>query len=300
MNKHAIRQSFDRAAGSYDSVATLQRQVCELLLAVLPAPTFSEDHHSVCAEPPQANATRAGGATRSTLKPTHPVTNGRSEQEITPREGGEGGRVQILDAGCGTGFALDLLARRWPQARLVAADFAPAMLAGITGERIGGDIEALPFRPATFDIYWSSLAIQWCDARRAVAEAARVLKPGGRFAVSSLGTGTLAELTHAFAAVDQHRHVLEFSPEQMLAAACAAAGLHNIRLETRQIRRFHPDLKSLLRALKALGANQVGAGRRPGLFGRRVWQSVEARYEALRETDGLPATYEVLLCTAIK
>lgn len=250
MNKRAIRQSFERAASTYDSVAALQRQVCELLLAVLPAPTFSA--------------------------------------------------ATVLDAGCGTGHALGLLGRRWPQARLVAADFAPAMLAGITGERIGADIEALPFRPASFDLYWSSLAIQWCDTQRAVTEAARVLKPGGRFAVSSLGTGTLAELTHAFAAVDSHRHVLEFSPQQRLASACAAAGLRDIQLATRQIRRFHPDLKSLLRALKALGANQVGGERRPGLLGRQVWQSIEKRYEALREEDGLPATYAVILCTAVK
>ncbi len=164
MNKRAIRQSFERAASTYDSVAALQRQVCELLLAVLPEPTFSVS--------------------------------------------------TVLDAGCGTGHALGLLGRRWPQARLVAADFAPAMLAGIEGERVGADIEALPLRAAAFDLYWSSLAIQWCDTQRAIAEAARVLAPDGRLAVSSLGTGTLAELAHAFAVVDGNRHVLEFSPQQ--------------------------------------------------------------------------------------
>ena len=40
-DKRAVRQSFDRAASSYDAVAGLQRQVCELLLAVLPAPTLA-------------------------------------------------------------------------------------------------------------------------------------------------------------------------------------------------------------------------------------------------------------------
>ena len=85
-----------------------------------------------------------------------------------------------------------------------------------------------------------------------------------------------------------------------MAEACAAAGLQNVMLETRGIRRFHPDLKALLRALKSLGANQVGANRRPGLLSRRAWQAVETRYESLREADGLPATYEVILCTANK
>lgn len=252
MNKRAIRESFDRAAGSYDSVAGLQRQVCDLLLAAIsmrPAPTLART---------------------------------------------------ILDAGCGTGYGLRLLAAQWPLARLVAADFAPGMLKSTQGERICADIEALPIPADSFDLYWSSLSIQWCDPRRVIAEAARVLTPGGVLAVSSLGTGTLAELHTAFADVDRHRHVLEFAPDRLLAEACAAAGLQNVTMQTRSIRRYHPDLKTLLRTLKSLGANQVGANRRPGLFGRQVWQAVEARYESRRETAGLPATYEVILCTATK
>jgi malonyl-CoA O-methyltransferase len=35
-------------------------------------------------------------------------------------------------------------------------------------------------------------------------------------------------------------------------------------------------------------------------MGRNAWRAVEARYEQLREADGLPATFEVLLCTARK
>lgn len=244
MNKRAIRRSFDRAASSYDAAAALQREVGELLLAVLPGLTFDA----------------------------------------------------ALDAGCGTGHGLRLLSARWPRARLVAADFAPAMLAAAPGERVGADIEALPFPAAAFDLYWSSLTIQWCDAARVFGEAARVLAPGSRLAVSSLGPGTLAELDDAFSGVDRHRHVLEFAPAQALADACAAAGFRNVAVEARTIRQHHPDLKSLLSILKALGANQL-AGRRPGLMGRRAWQTVEARYEALREPAGLPATWEVVLCT---
>lgn len=247
MSKPAVRQSFNRAAASYDAAATLQRRVCDLLLAEL------------------ADAA--------------PAT--------------------ILDAGCGTGYGLGLLAGRWPHARLIAADFAAAMLAA-AGGGVCADIEALPLAAASLDLYWSSLTWQWCDARRTVAEAARVLAPGGRLAVSSLGPGTLAELAAAFTGADRHRHVLHFAPADTLASACAAAGLVAPRIEQRPLRLYYRDMAALLRELKALGANQIGGARRPGLMGRRTWQAIEQRYEACRDAAGLPATFEVILCTASK
>lgn len=216
--------------------------------------------------------------------------------------------ANILDAGCGTGYAADLLERRWPKACLVAADFAPGMLrlAGRHRPRVCADIEALPFVASRFDLYWSSLAYQWCDPVRAAGEAARTLTPGGTLAVSSLGPGTLAELDAAFAGIDEHAHVLNFAPSTALAEACAAAGLVDIRIERRSLCLRHADLATLLRGLKTLGANQIGHGhqsdrrRRPGLLGRRAWLAIEARYEARRDAAGLPATYEVVLCRARK
>lgn len=215
------------------------------------------------------------------------------EEVATPAPG------RVLDAGCGTGYGRNLLAARFPEANIVAADFAPAMVTA-AGGGVCADIEALPFPDAAFDLYWSSLSFQWCDAGRAVAEAARVLAPGGRLAVSSLAPGTLAELDAAFAGTDANRHVLVFHPPKVLSTACRRANLTDVRLELQTLCFHHPDLTSLLRELKALGANQVVAGRRPGLMGRRAWQAVEQRYEARREPAGLPATFEIILCTAAK
>lgn len=205
----------------------------------------------------------------------------------------------ILDAGCGTGYALSLLSQRWPGARIVAADFAPAMLAK-AGGGVCADIEALPFAERRFDLYWSNLTVQWCDTRRTLAEAARTLMPGGRLAVSSLGPATLCELRDAFSDSDRHRHVLEFSPATKLIDACKAAGLDDIDVTTQVLRLHHASVKGLLQALKALGANQIGRDRRPGLFGRNAWRTVEERYEVCRGAAGLPASYEVILCTATK
>jgi len=205
----------------------------------------------------------------------------------------------ILDAGCGTGHGAQLHHTRWPLAQVIAADFAFSMVR-TAGGGVCADMEKLPFASGTFDLYWSNLAFQWCDSPRALSEAAHVLKPGGRLAVSSLAPGTLRELESIFAGLDTYRHVLDFSPPQTLTDACHAAGFHEVTLHTVTVRCYHPDLRSLLHSLKSLGANQVGLHRRPGLFGRRGWQTLETRYEALRSAEGLPVTYEVVLCSAKK
>jgi malonyl-CoA O-methyltransferase len=209
----------------------------------------------------------------------------------------------IVDAGCGTGYGAKLLAERWPAAALVLADFAPAMLAGSASQGLAvcADIEALPFQAGTFELYWSSLAVQWCDLSHSLAEAARSLAPGGRLALSTLGPGTFAEIDAAFASAtassDPHRHVLDFLPPEAVHAACVAAGLRDIVVEREAVAIHYPDLKTLLRAIKAIGAQGV-ANRRPTLLGKNAWRRIEADYERHRSSAGLPATYDVIYCTA--
>ena len=267
-DKILVRRSFDRAASTYDRAAQLQRQVCEALAA------------------------RLDGAPQGPL----------------------------LDAGCGTGYGARLLARRFPDQPLILADFAPAMLGlarqaqptasntaalqNPVGAPIGlpvcADVESLPLKSASLGLYWSSLTLQWCDLPRALGEAHRVLFPGGRLAVSTLGPGTFQELRQAFAGVDPHRHVLPFRDAPAGAAAALAAGFYGVRAERLQIRLHYPNLRQLLRAIKDVGANQVGGPRRPVLMGKAAWRTVEAAYERCRTPQGLPLSYDVVLLTGHK
>lgn len=204
----------------------------------------------------------------------------------------------ILDAGCGTGYGTRLLRARWPAAHLSVADFAPAML-DLAREAADAcheaDIEALPFAEPDFDLWWSSLSIQWCDADRVFSEAARVLRPQGRLAVSTLGPGTFQELRNAFSAVDRYRHTLPFSEPDAIGEALLHAGFSSIAVQRETLTLHYPDLKTLLRAVKAIGANAVGDGARTGMMGRHAWQALEAAYEKQRTPDGLPASYDVIL-----
>ena len=204
----------------------------------------------------------------------------------------------ILDAGCGTGYGASLLRARWPGARITGVDFAPAMLALAQRhleESLAADIEKLPFATARFGLWWSSLSIQWCDARAAFREAARVLEPGGRIAFSTLCSGTFAELRAAFAGVDPHRHTLSFNEPEALQEALTRAGLREIRLIREKHAVFYPDLKTLMHSIKDIGAQNVGEGGRQGMMGRSAWREVAAAYERFRAPEGLPASYDVLL-----
>ncbi len=130
----------------------------------------------------------------------------------------------IVDAGCGTGFALQSLHRRYPRATLAALDIAPAMLQKSRGRIarwqrwlglssqvfICGDNGRLPIRSASVDMIWSSLAFQWADDLPGVmAECHRVLRPGGLLMFTTFGPDTLKELRTASAA-DGKIHVNRF------------------------------------------------------------------------------------------
>lgn len=261
--KHRIRSAFERAAESYDAAAVLQRRVCDLLLEQL--------------------VSESGPPNPSLLSPQ-----------------------QVLDAGCGTGYGARILRRAWPHCAIVATDFAPAMAAATRRSADTGatctvaDIERLPFAASRFDLWWSSLTVQWCDPVAVLNEAHRVLKPGGQLALSTLGPGTYAELRDAFGRVDRHRHTLDFSVAERLVPIAEAAGFTDVSARRRTITLHYPDLRELLGAVKAIGANALGDGRRAGMMGRRAWQALFEAYEGWRTDAGLPASYDVILLTATR
>ena len=86
---------------------------------------------------------------------------------------------EVLDVGTGTGAGAEELVRRFPEARVVGVDLAPAMLelarAKVPSARFErADASALPFGDASFDLVTHANMLPFFD------EVARVLRPGGR------------------------------------------------------------------------------------------------------------------------
>ena len=210
--------------------------------------------------------------------------------------------ARILDAGCGTGYGAQLLQQHWPAAQITGCDLSPEMVRR-TRERgfdaVCGDLEHLPFPAQSFEVIWSSLALQWCDPGQVYRQLHHALRPGGMLAFATLASGSLHELDWAFSGIDEHRRVLGFTTPDLIQAALAAAGFGNIRITPVRWVTQHPDFRSLLETIRGIGAGESGANRRRTMMGKHAWQQAQQRYETLRTPDGtLPATYETLFVLA--
>ena len=113
---------------------------------------------------------------------------------LAPRE-----RELILDLGCGTGTLAIAIARATPGAAVVGIDADDATLAQarVKQARFGtsvhwhrGFAQNLPFGDGVFDAVVSSLFFHHLlrpDKRAALAEIARVIRPGGRLLIADWG-----------------------------------------------------------------------------------------------------------------
>ena len=151
------------------------------------------------------NAERTGWHDRA---PSYDAATGLATMQIVPamldalrlRSGG-----RLLDLACGTGYVAGAAAALDVQA--TGIDFAPGMIdaaqlryPGVTFQV--ADVQDLPFQDDSFDAVACNIGLfHVTDPDRALAEAARVLRPGGRFAFSQWSAPAQSELYAALFAV---------------------------------------------------------------------------------------------------
>ena len=258
LDKRLLRQSFEKAAASYDAAAVLQLEVCRRMLARLDYVTLA----------PAAilDAGCGTGNVIAALRARYP-------------------RAAV--------YAFDIALSMVRHACARVSWFERLRGRGVVP--VCGDIERLPLRAAAVNMVWSNLALQWAtETPRALAELRRVLAPGGLLMFSTFGPDTLKELRAAYHETDGYSHVNRFLDMHDLGDMLVHAGFADPVMDMEYITLTYDDVRALMRDLKAIGAHTVTVGRRTGMTARATLAAVEQNYEKFRRDGHLPATFEVI------
>lgn len=176
-------------------------------------------------------------------------------------EVGEGDR--LLDIACGSGLCLELA--RATGADVAGIDASPRLIA-IASDRVPGvdirvgDMAALPWDDASFDVVTSFRGL-WATTPGAIAEARRVLRPGGRIGVTTWGhvklsPGLWALTPFTLAApekVDAQARMNSLGRPEVGEATLTQAGFVGVRRHEVPFAWEFPDPQTFARALAATG-----------------------------------------------
>ncbi|MCB1743106.1 MAG: methyltransferase domain-containing protein [Gammaproteobacteria bacterium] len=196
---------------------------------------------------------------------------------------------QILDVGCRTGQSLDLLARRFPKARLLALELSAAMLKRARGGWLTrrrrpclplcASLEHLPLNAASVDLVHSNLALAWTNSPdQTLAECRRILMPGGLLVFSTLGPDTLKELRRApTSGARQTTNVHPFLDMHDVGDALVRAGYADVVMDAEVLDISYRHLDALHAELRSLGATNVLDARPRTLSGRGYKACLEQR-----------------------
>ncbi len=135
------------------------------------------------------------------------------ERALSSRASGSAAAMRILDLGCGTGEMALAIARAAPDVHLIGVDGDPDVLerAAVKARAEGVELELhealadrLPLPDADLDCVLSTLMFHHllpAAKRAALAEAWRILRPGGRLLVCDIGRAGDPLMRAAFFAV---------------------------------------------------------------------------------------------------
>ena len=201
----------------------------------------------------------------------------------------------IADIGCGTGYFAHAAKAQRPDWNILGLDIAPGMceVAATRCTAINGDAAHLPFADGAFDGAVSSLCYQWVeDHEVAFAELARVLKPGGRAIIASLGLESLKELRASSMAAELPLSQLAMRDAEATADMLEARGFTITFAERRMTQEYYPNVATLMDSMRGIGAGNNFSSAPRGLVSPKRWATMVKEYEKLRTPQGIPATWE--------
>lgn len=210
----------------------------------------------------------------------------------------------VLDLGCGSGFFLQALKKKYPKAHIYGLDIALNMLKQAKKKQffrskwslIQADMTSLPFACGAFDLVFANQVMHWSYPLKSVLnELNRVMAQDGCFMFSTLGPDTFIELKQAFAMADTHAHVNEFLDMHDVGDSLQAHYFVDCVVDMERLTAHYRQLPDLLQALKAQGVRNIHQHRNQGLTGKATWQRFKTNMNLQCTVDGkFPLTYEVV------
>jgi malonyl-CoA O-methyltransferase len=208
----------------------------------------------------------------------------------------------ILDVGCGLGHGAELLAARYPQAEVIALDFAINMIQ--EGKKthpvssinwIVGNVENLPLLPESVDLIFANQCVQDVDDINALFQLFhRVLKPGGVLLFSTLGPDTLKELKAAWACVDTYGHMHELKDLHVYGDALLSQQFMQPVVDREEMTVHYKEPAVLLKDLKEQGGYNIHPVRRKGLMGVDARDYLFQMLDTQKQEGKIALTYEVV------
>jgi len=267
IDKSTVKSSFSKRADTYDKFASFQKEIANLLLSEI------------------------------------------YKRDFFPKN--------ILDIGSGTGNISINLAENYKFSKVFACDIAHGMSVFTLGKRLvlakagnwqsnihiaTADTETLPYPSNSFDLIASNLMFQWVtDLSKAFAELHRVIKENGYIYLTTLAEGSLHELKDSFETAIQKKgsrnlgKFHKFSNTEELKIFMTSAGFREVSSEVRDEERYYPDVETLLRNLKYIGANPSIFARNNGMGIKGVIKEMIKIYtDKYKTSQGIRATYRVI------
>jgi malonyl-CoA O-methyltransferase len=218
---------------------------------------------------------------------------------------------RVLDAGCGEGDDLMVLAQAFPEAGLLGVDISPNML--LTALDRGkqsyslmskllsrwklnafqrsaaslacAEFSELPFATASVNMLWSNLALHWHpQPHKVIREWARVMRVDGLLMFSAFGPDTFLQLKEAYASLGIRPPVLPFVDLHDYGDMLVEAGFADPVMDMEKLNITYSSADKLLSDVSAFGGNPL-LERPNGLTGRHRWNALRNALEQQKGSD---------------